>query len=60
MSVEKDIRYELLARLCPNSTGMCKVSRIQQINQKALILMNLYGMCTIIGTYVPVLYGRPM
>ena len=22
MSVEKDIRYELLARLCPNSTGM--------------------------------------
>lgn len=21
MSVEKDIRYELLARLCPNSTG---------------------------------------
>ena len=23
MSVEKDIRFELLARLCPNSTGMC-------------------------------------
>jgi len=22
MSVEKDIRYELLARLCPNSTGI--------------------------------------
>ena len=22
MSVEKDIRFELLARLCPNSTGM--------------------------------------
>jgi 26S proteasome regulatory subunit T1 len=21
MSVERDIRYELLARLCPNSTG---------------------------------------
>ena len=26
MSVEKDIRYELLARLCPNSTGMYKES----------------------------------
>ena len=26
MSVEKDIRYELLARLCPNSTGMSVVS----------------------------------
>ena len=22
MSVEKDIRYELLARLCPNNTGI--------------------------------------
>jgi hypothetical protein len=22
MSVERDIRYELIARLCPNSTGM--------------------------------------
>ena len=23
MSVEKGIRFELLARLCPNSTGVC-------------------------------------
>lgn len=23
MSVERDIRFELLARLCPNSTGQC-------------------------------------
>lgn len=25
MSVEKDIRYELLARLCPNNTGTLPV-----------------------------------
>ncbi len=25
MSVERDIRFELLARLCPNSTGMYKL-----------------------------------
>jgi 26S proteasome regulatory subunit T1 len=24
MSVERDIRFELLARLCPNSTGICR------------------------------------
>lgn len=23
MSVERDIRFELIARLCPNSTGEC-------------------------------------
>jgi hypothetical protein len=27
MSVEKDIRYELLARLCPNSTGIIYIHR---------------------------------
>lgn len=30
MSVERDIRYDLLARLCPNSTGMfCVNSRLK-------------------------------
>jgi len=30
MSVEKDIRYELLARLCPNSTGMFSYVQIAE------------------------------
>ena len=36
MSVEKDIRYELLARLCPNSTG--ELPRSVQMFEEYIIL----------------------
>lgn len=40
MSVERDIRYELLARLCPNSTGMIVV-KIKIRNQVLLSAADL-------------------
>ena len=44
MSVEKDIRYELLARLCPNSTGMYGVSVVPACGEQKhpLFISNIF------------------
>ena len=46
MSVEKDIRYELLARLCPNSTGRYQhLLSAQTPNQWELAGHSVYHPC---------------
>lgn len=39
MSVERDIRFELLARLCPNSTG----AEIRYVTRCSVCCIVLYG-----------------
>lgn len=43
MSVEKDIRYDLLARLCPNSTGRFAIGDLFLTLPKQILLLFLNG-----------------
>lgn len=45
MSVERDIRFELLARLCPNSTGKCWSSPFASQSFGPLSLNISFSLC---------------
>lgn len=42
MSVERDIRYELLARLCPNTTGKRCCNLLLQVVLSSTLLLQLH------------------
>ena len=43
MSVERDIRFELLARLCPNSTGEKHYFQLYLNISQLIILVKIFG-----------------